>query len=160
MQKKPPMTINEQTPWCGSSSKPALKVHREKRNWNSKPRPRKSRAASLPSDAPVDAKRHHYPIFFAPPFCSSLLLHGSKLLIMQRGSIQKRHGAWHLVYRVDEIIDGQPVRKQVTRRLAAVCDDYRSEKDVRPLADEHLGPLNLGALQPEGSMSVSDFAQS
>ncbi len=78
---------------------------------------------------------------------------------MQRGSIQKRHGAWHVVYRVDEIIDGQPVRKQVTRRLAAVCDDYRSEKDVRPLADEHLRPMNLGALTPEGSLTVSDFAQ-
>ena len=78
---------------------------------------------------------------------------------MQRGSIQKRHGAWHLIYRVDEIIDGQPVRKQVTRRLAPVCDDYRSEKDVRPLADEHLRPMNLGALTPEGSLTVSDFAK-
>lgn len=81
------------------------------------------------------------------------------LKVMQRGSILKRHGAWHLVYRVDEIIDGQPVRKQITRRLAAVCDDYRSEKDVRPLADEHLRPLNLGALTPEGSLTVSDFAK-
>jgi integrase len=78
---------------------------------------------------------------------------------MQRGSILKRHGAWHLVYRVDEIIDGQPVRKQKTHRLAAVCDDYRSEKDVRPLADEHLRPLNMGALTPEGSLTVSDFAK-
>jgi integrase len=78
---------------------------------------------------------------------------------MQRGSIQKRHGAWHLVYRVDEIIDGQPVRKQVMRRLCSISDEYRSAKDVRPLADEHLRPMNLGALQPEGSMSVSDFAQ-
>jgi integrase len=78
---------------------------------------------------------------------------------MQRGSILKRHGAWHLVYRVDEIIDGQPVRKQKTHRLAAVCDDYRTKKDVQTLAEDHLRPLNLGALTPEGSLTVSDFAQ-
>jgi len=78
---------------------------------------------------------------------------------MQRGSIQKRHGSWHLVYRVDEVIDGQPVRKQVMRRLCSISDEYRSVKDVRPLADEHLRPMNLGNLQPEGSMSVSDFAE-
>ena len=78
---------------------------------------------------------------------------------MQRGSIFKRHGAWHLVYRVDEIVDGQPVRKQVTRRLVGVSDEYRSVKDVRALADEHLRPMNLGAVTPEGSLTVSDFAK-
>lgn len=79
--------------------------------------------------------------------------------VVQRGSIFKRHGAWHLVYRVTEIVDGQPIRKQVTRRLVGVSDDYRSVRDVRPLADEHLRPLNLSAVSPEGSLTVSDFAQ-
>jgi integrase len=78
---------------------------------------------------------------------------------VQRGSILKRHGAWHLVYRVNEIVGGQPVRKQVWHRLVAVSDDYRSEKDVRPLADEHLRPMNLGAVTPEGSLTVADFAE-
>jgi integrase len=78
---------------------------------------------------------------------------------MQRGSIQKRHGAWHLIYRVDEIIDGQPVRKQVTRRLVGVSDEYRTKKDVQTLAEDHLRPLNLGTVTPESSLTVSDFAQ-
>jgi hypothetical protein len=78
---------------------------------------------------------------------------------MQRGSIFKRHGAWHLVYRITEVISGQLVRKQITRRLASVTDEYRSVRDVRPLADEHLRPMNLGSITPEGSLTVSDFAK-
>lgn len=78
---------------------------------------------------------------------------------MQRGSIYKKHGAWFLVYRTTEIVDGQPVRKQVTHRLASVSDEYRSERDVRPLADDHLRPLNVGAVTAEGSLTISAFAE-
>jgi integrase len=78
---------------------------------------------------------------------------------MQRGSIYRKHGAWFVVYRVEENVDGQLVRKQKTHRLARVCDEYRSAKDVQVLAEDHLRPLNLGAITPEGSMTVSDFAK-
>lgn len=78
---------------------------------------------------------------------------------MQRGSILKRHGAWHLVYRVTEVVGGVAVRKQVTRRLVSVSDEHRSLRDVRPLADEHLRPLNLGTTTPEGEISVGAFAR-
>jgi len=78
---------------------------------------------------------------------------------MQRGSIVKRHHAWHVVYRTSEIVNGEPVQKQVWHRLAAVDDDHRSVSDVRQLADDHLRPLNLGAITAEGSMTVSDFAK-
>lgn len=78
---------------------------------------------------------------------------------MQSGSVFKRHGAWHVVYRITEVVSGQPVRKQVTRRLAAVSDEYRTVSDARLLAQDHLRPMNLGAITPEGSMTVSDFAQ-
>jgi integrase len=78
---------------------------------------------------------------------------------MQRGSIYKKHGAWFLVYRVEEVVDGQPMRKQMTHRLAPVNDDYRTKSDVEVLAQDHLRPLNLGAVAPESSMTVSDFAE-
>jgi|SRR5215469_4018172 len=78
---------------------------------------------------------------------------------MQRGTIYKRHGAWFVVYRVTEIVDGQPLRKQRTHRLASVSDEYRTAKDVRLLADDHLRPVNVGAVAAEGSLTVSDFAE-
>ena len=79
---------------------------------------------------------------------------------MQRGSIFKSHGAWFVMYRTTEIgPDGQPIRKQVAHRLASVCDEYRSKSDVRPLAEDHLRPVNRGAVTPEGSITVSDFAE-
>jgi len=78
---------------------------------------------------------------------------------MQRGSVFKRHGAWHVVYRITEVVSGQPVRKQVTKRLAAVGDECRTVSDARLLAQDHLRPMNLGSITPEGSMTVSDFAQ-
>jgi integrase len=48
--------------------------------------------------------------------------------------------------------------KKLTHRLADYSDEYSSERDVRSIADEHLRSLNLGAITPEGSTTVSDFA--
>ncbi|HVO63466.1 MAG TPA: tyrosine-type recombinase/integrase, partial [Terriglobales bacterium] len=58
-----------------------------------------------------------------------------------------------------EIVNGQPIKKQVAHRLVPVGGEYRSERDVRPLADEHLRPLNLGAITAEGSLTVTDFVE-
>lgn len=77
---------------------------------------------------------------------------------MQRGSILKRHGAWYVIYRVTESVEGQLVRKQVTHRLVSVSDEHRSVKDVRVMADDHLRSLNLGEVVPQGSLTVSEFA--
>ena len=78
---------------------------------------------------------------------------------MQRGTIYKKHDAWYVVYRIEEIVDGEPVRKQKTHRLAAVSDEYHSSKDVEQLAVDHLRPLNIGSITPESSMTVADFAE-
>ncbi|MGA9706046.1 MAG: hypothetical protein WBQ87_00040, partial [Candidatus Sulfotelmatobacter sp.] len=78
---------------------------------------------------------------------------------MQRGTIYKKHNAWYVVYRIEEIVDGEPLRKQKTHRLAAVSDEYRSAKDVEQLAVDHLRPLNIGSITPESSMTVADFAE-
>jgi len=70
---------------------------------------------------------------------------------MQYGSIYQKHRAWYVVYRVDG--------KQKTHRLAAVDDNHRTKKDVEQLAQDHLLPLNKGAISSEGLMTVSDFAR-
>jgi len=76
---------------------------------------------------------------------------------MQSGHIYKRHGSWHLRYRVDEIgPDGQPRRREITKRLAAVDDDHRSKKDVEDEAERLLAKAKKGGTA-EGSLPVKDF---
>lgn len=55
--------------------------------------------------------------------------------------------------------DGKAVRKQLCKKLADVCDAYRNEKSVRPLADEVLGPINAGTQDIRGTMAISDFIE-
>lgn len=76
---------------------------------------------------------------------------------MQRGSIYKKNGAWHLRYRVNEIgPDGQPQRREITKRLASVDDDHRSKSDVRDIAEDLLAKEHRGGLA-EGSLRFADF---
>ena len=62
----------------------------------------------------------------------------------QKGFIFKKGGSWFLRYRDDVIEDGQIIRKQQCKRLAPVCDQYRTEKDLQGLREEILGPINSG----------------
>jgi integrase len=55
---------------------------------------------------------------------------------MQKGQIFKRHGAWHLRYRLSG--------KQVSVKLADYSDDFRTLTHVRPLAEKYLRPVNQG----------------
>jgi integrase len=58
------------------------------------------------------------------------------------------------------IENGEVVRKQQCRKLAPVCDAYRTEKDLQGLADEILLPINSGKVRPESTLSVAEFAES
>jgi integrase len=69
---------------------------------------------------------------------------------MQRGQIFKRHGAWHLRYRADG--------KQVSRKLAEYCDEYRTITSVRQLADDILQPINRGR-QSAGTETLLHFIE-
>jgi integrase len=68
----------------------------------------------------------------------------------QKGYIFQQHGAWHLRYRV--------AGKQVCQKLAEYSDRYRSKRDVRPLADEILEPLNAGR-QVNGPMTLQAYVE-
>jgi integrase len=57
------------------------------------------------------------------------------------------------------LIIGAPARFQRGKRLADVCDQYRREKDVEPLAADFLAPFNAGKIRPESWITVSEFAE-
>jgi hypothetical protein len=69
---------------------------------------------------------------------------------MQKGYIYQTNGAWSVRYRVDG--------KQVSRKLADYNDQYRTKRNVRPLADEVLDPLNQ-CLQVNGPMTLQQYAE-
>lgn len=71
-------------------------------------------------------------------------------LSVQRGYIYQANGAWHLRYRV--------AGKQKSERLAPFCDEYRTIKSVRHLAETILHPINQGQ-QPTGAQTVQDFVE-
>jgi hypothetical protein len=75
---------------------------------------------------------------------------------MQNGQLFKRNGSWHLRFYRDEIAEGQPVWKRLCKRIAPIDDLHRSQKDVWPLVDQVLAPLNHGAT-PEGAMTFGAF---
>src|SRR5271168_2415166 len=66
---------------------------------------------------------------------------------------------WFARWREDVIENGQLKRKLKFRDLAPVCDTYRREKDVQPLLDEILAPVNAGKVKPESSLSVADYGE-
>ncbi len=78
---------------------------------------------------------------------------------VQKGQIFRTGGSWYLRFYQDDIEDEQSVRKRVCKRLAYHRDDYRSRKDVLPLANEILAPVNGGDAQPEGSLTLTEFVE-
>jgi hypothetical protein len=69
---------------------------------------------------------------------------------MQNGHIFRSHGAWFVRYRA--------AGKQMAERLAPYCDQYRTVKSVRPLADKILHPINEGR-QPTGPLTLQQFIE-
>lgn len=76
---------------------------------------------------------------------------------MQRGTIRQHHGSWTLFYYDDILVDGQRVRKLVSKKLAGVSDIYPSKRSVLLLAEKILAPLNAGTQVAESTMSVLAF---
>jgi hypothetical protein len=77
----------------------------------------------------------------------------------QQGFIFKKSGAWFLRYRDDVIVNGHVQRKQQCKRLADVCDQCRTEKDLQGLRDDVLGPINSRKVKPESTLTVAEFAE-
>jgi integrase len=78
---------------------------------------------------------------------------------MQRGQIFRTGGSWYVRFYEDQMKDGKSVRRRVCQKLARYSDAYRSKKDVYPLAEPYLAPVNSGQLQPESSLTLSEFIE-
>jgi integrase len=77
----------------------------------------------------------------------------------QQGYVWRKGRSWYGRWREDVLIDGRVVHKQRSRKLADYCDRYRSARDVQPLLDDILRPLNEGRATPESTMTVAQFVE-
>lgn len=79
----------------------------------------------------------------------------------QSGCIYKSKNGerWLARWRDTVISDGQKVRKMRFRDLAPVSDKYRTAKDVQPLLDDILRPINAGTAKPESTLSVAGYGK-
>ncbi len=78
---------------------------------------------------------------------------------MQKGKIELRGSCWLLRYREPVLVAGKVVMKQTSRKLATYCDQYRTEKSVRALADEILAPINAKHARPESGQTLGEFLE-
>jgi hypothetical protein len=82
------------------------------------------------------------------------------MLAVQEGLIVKQGRSWILRYGVKvRKPDGSIRWVKRAKKLAPVCDEYRSEASVRPLAQEVLGPLNTRTARPESTDTVLHFLE-
>ena len=75
----------------------------------------------------------------------------------QTGYIWRLGNSWFGRWREDVLKDGKIVRKQRCKRLADYCDRYKTERDVRPLLEEILRPLNQGRADVRSSVTLASF---
>src|SRR5579864_8546939 len=78
---------------------------------------------------------------------------------IQKGYIKKSHGAWFGVWYQDELKDATIKRVQKARKLANYGEGYRCKRDVRPLLEEILEPLNMGTCDVRSTMTLSEFVE-
>jgi integrase len=82
----------------------------------------------------------------------------------QRGQIFRAGKSWYGRWRRDELetaADGSRVivRRQHCEKLADYGDRYRSKKDIRPLLDAKLRPVNEGRCAAESTLSVAEYGE-
>ncbi len=79
---------------------------------------------------------------------------------MQRGTIQRVGNCWLLRYREKVVIDGKPTWTSKARKLATYSDQYRNERDVAPLAESFLRPINARQVAQETSIETTELLDS
>jgi integrase len=75
----------------------------------------------------------------------------------QTGYIWRKGHFWYGRWYEDILVDGQVKRKARARKLAPYNDRYRNEKDVRPILDDILRPINNGQSSPYGAITIAKF---
>jgi integrase len=75
----------------------------------------------------------------------------------QTGYVWRVGRSWFGRWYENQVIDGVTVRRQHAEKLCEYCDRYRSKKDVRPLLDEKLAPINDGSHSAQSTLSVVKY---
>jgi integrase len=78
----------------------------------------------------------------------------------QRGYIYEKFSAFHVRYRLEEIVDGKPIRKQRSHRLCTKDREHASptSKSVRRLCDEFMATVNNQVPnQPKADITIAAF---
>jgi integrase len=75
----------------------------------------------------------------------------------QQGYIWKKGRAWYGRWYEDRIVDNRVKRIARARKLADYNDRYRNEKDVPPILDAILRPINDNRSNPTGTLTVAQY---
>lgn len=78
---------------------------------------------------------------------------------MQTGQIKRVGNCWLLRYWETVIENGKTVRRRKAKKLATYSREYRTEDDVRALADVILAPINANIAKPESTDTVLSFLE-
>jgi integrase len=76
---------------------------------------------------------------------------------VQKGTIRRVGNIWMLRYYEPVLHDGRIVKRAKAKKLADYCDKYKTEHDVRPLADLILAPINAQRHQAESTQRLATF---
>src|SRR5258708_37068961 len=78
---------------------------------------------------------------------------------MQNGRIYRKGRSWILDYAVKEMRDVKARWAKRSKKLAPVCDEFRTPASVRHLAADHLAPYNARTVRPESTATVEYFIE-
>jgi integrase len=78
---------------------------------------------------------------------------------MQKGRIYRKGRAWILDYAVKELRNGVPRWAKRSKKLAPICDEFRTPASVQHLAADHLAPHNARVARPESTDTVEYFLE-
>lgn len=77
---------------------------------------------------------------------------------MQKGHVFQRGQSWVVKYWETVLENGEPKRRKVLKRVAAVSDDYPNPQSVDKLVADILAPVN-SQRRPETTEKLSDFLE-
>jgi integrase len=77
----------------------------------------------------------------------------------QSGYVWRVGQSWYGRWYRDEIVNGAVVRRQHSEKLCAYGNQYRSKKDVRPLLDEKLKPVNTGRSSATSTLNIAEYVE-
>jgi len=78
----------------------------------------------------------------------------------QKGYVYKKGSGWYVrYYDYERQQDGSIKRVQKARKIAPVCDQYRTKRAVMALAEEFMLPLNSGMDTPQSTMTLEQFVE-